>query len=92
MSDNTEDKFMLFRQSAITKDLNDSLDIVVRYESASEAEIQTKSVIITDPLCKNDSYVKLSIFETSALGYTNTIHSCDCLSNTHDKYNFINLQ
>lgn len=92
LSDNKEDKIMLFRQSAISKNFNDPLDLVVRYETASKAEIQKTSVIINDPMCKNNSNAKLSIFETSALGYTNNIHSCDCLSNTYDRSNFINLQ
>lgn len=92
VSDNLESPSTLFRQTAISKSINDPLDIVVRYEKTSEAEIKTGSVIITDPMCRNDNAVYVSIFDTSNMSFKNTIYTCECLSSVHYSSNFISME
>lgn len=89
LSDSAESESTLFRQSAMNKNITDPLDLVVRYENKSDADIQTKSVIITDPMCRNDEASTASIFDTSDTSYISTFYNCDCLSSVHDSGNFI---
>ena len=89
LSDNAESESILFRQSAMNKNITDPFDLVVRYERKSDADIQTKSVIITDPMCRNDEASTASIFDTSNTSYISTFYNCDCLSSVHDSGNFI---
>jgi len=89
LSDSTESESILFRQSAMNKNITDPLDLVVRYENKSDADIQTKSVVITDPMCRNEEALTASIFYTSDTSYISTFYYCDCLSSVHDSGNFI---
>lgn len=89
LSDSGESESVLFRQSAFNKNITDPLDLVVRYENKSDADIQTKSVIITDPMCRNSEASTASIFDTSNTSYISTFYNCDCLSSVHDSGNFI---
>jgi len=89
LSDSTESESILFRQSAMNKNITDPFDLVVRYENKSDADIQTKSVVITDPMCRNEEALTASIFYTSDTSYISTFYYCDCLSSVHDSGNFI---
>jgi hypothetical protein len=89
LSDSAESESILFRQSALNKNITDPFDLVVRYERKSDADIQTKSVIITDPMCRNDDASTASTFDISNTSYISTFYNCDCLSSVHDSGNFI---
>ena len=89
LSDSAESESVLFRQSAMNKNITDLLDLVVRYENTSDADIQTKSVIITDPMCRNSEASTASVFDTFNTSYISTFYNCDCLSSVHDSGNFI---
>lgn len=89
LSHSAESESILFRQSAMNKNITDPLDLVVRYENKSDADIQTKSVIITDPMCRNNEVSTASIFDTSNASYISTFYNCECLSSVHDSGNFI---
>lgn len=91
LSDNAESESILFRQSAMNKNITDPFDLVVRYERKSGADTQTKSVIITDPMCRNDGISTASIFDTSNTSYISTFYDCDCLSSVLDRGNIITM-
>ena len=79
----------LFRQQAIIKKSEDILDITVKYEATNKMGIENTSIIFSDPLCKRSKDAVVSMFTTAELRYSNITYLCDCLSSTHDKYNFI---
>lgn len=79
----------LYRQSAIKRSNDDPEDIVVRYDSTLKASIKKKSVIISDPMCKNRIMPHVNILETTAASYSNRVYSCKCFSRTYDGGVFI---
>ena len=89
LSDSAESESVLFRQSAMIKNITDPLDLAVRYENKSDADIQTKSVIIIDPMCRNGEASTANIFDTSNTSHISIFYNCDCLSSVHDSGNFI---
>jgi len=92
LSDGVVGESILLRQNAMNKTITDPLDLVVRYEKKSDDDIQAKSVIITDPMCRNNEASTASIFDTSNTSYISTFYTCECLSSVHDRSNFINME
>lgn len=87
--DKDDSEIKLYRQNSIRKSIEDPEDFIVRYESTAASNIQTTSIIVFDPICKNREISIASIFVTNGMSYSNTIYSCKCLSKIYDLDHFI---
>lgn len=80
----------LFRQIGIVRNVMDPTDLTVRYENLDKRHINNKSIILSDPMCRNHQSANLNIFETFEIGYQNSFYTCECLSATYDAKHFMN--
>lgn len=89
LSEANENKNFLFRQTSMRSDSNDPLHFTVRYEKKTLQDIKQTNLIISDPMCINNQFLRANRSEIADTNFVNISYNCECLSPIFDINKFI---